>query len=260
MRWERTERLHRLFAPLVRNLDRILPAFLGSMRDVPSHPVEAGRLALRGLTSARHLARRFRTEEGRALVAGTAAHSMLPLTAPLSGVFPLLFTALAQRYGWPVVEGGSAAIVDALVAELAAAGGRLETNCLVKRLDELPPARTVVLDVTPRQLLEMAGDSLPSRSGRGSPATAMGLACARSTGRSRGRCPGVPRAAGRPPPCTWAGHSRKLHAVRRTSTPAGIRIAPIAWSPNPAWWIPGGRPSRHTLWAYAMCPTAHRWT
>ena len=156
----------RLFAPLVRNLDKILPAFLGSMRDVPSHPVEAGGFALRGLTSARHLARRFRTEEGRALVAGTAAHSMLPLTAPLSGVFPRLFTALAHRYGWPVVEGGSAAIVDALVAELAAAGGRLETNCLVKRLDELPPARTVVLDVTPRQLLEMAGDSLPSRYGR----------------------------------------------------------------------------------------------
>ena len=113
----------RLFAPLVRNLDKILPAFLGSMRAVPVPSGSGGPpSALRGLTSARHLARRFRTEEGRALVAGTAAHSMLPLTAPLSGVFPLLFTALAQRYGWPVVEGGSAAIVDALVAELARCG------------------------------------------------------------------------------------------------------------------------------------------
>ena len=156
----------RLFTPLVRNLDRILPAFLSSMRDVPSHPVAAGGFALRGLPSAQHLARRFRTEEGRALVAGAAAHSMLPLTAPLSGVFPRLFTALAHRYGWPVVEGGSGAIVDALVAELTAAGGRLETSCLIKRLDELPPARAVVLDVTPRQLLEMAGDSLPSRDRR----------------------------------------------------------------------------------------------
>ena len=64
---------------------------------------------------------------------------MLPLTAPLSCVFPRLFTALAHRYGWPVVEGGSAAIVDALVAELNAAGGRLETNFRIKRLDELPP-------------------------------------------------------------------------------------------------------------------------
>ncbi len=155
-----------LFAPLVRDLDKILPAFLGSMRDVPSHPLAAAGFGLRGLPSARHLARRFRTAEGRALVAGTAAHSMLPLTATLSGVFPRLFTALAHRYGWPVVAGGSAAIVDALVAELAEAGGRIETGCRVKRLDELPPARAVVLDVTPLQLLEMAGDSLPSGYGR----------------------------------------------------------------------------------------------
>jgi phytoene dehydrogenase-like protein len=156
----------RLYAPLVRDLDKVLPAFLGSMRDVPSHPLAAAGFALRGLPSAQHLARRFRTEEGRALVAGTAAHSMLPLTAPLSGVFPRLFTALAHRYGWPVVEGGSAAVVDALVAELTAAGGRVETGCLVKRLDQLPPARAVVLDVTPRQLIEMGGDSLPASYGR----------------------------------------------------------------------------------------------
>jgi phytoene dehydrogenase-like protein len=155
-----------IVAPLVRNLDDVLPAFLGSMRDMPSHPLAAAAFALRGLTSAQNLARRFRTDEGRALIAGTAAHSMLPLTAPLSGVFPRLFIALAHQYGWPVVEGGSAAIVDALVAEVTASGGRIETGHLVKRLDELPPARTVVLDVTPRQLLDMAGDALPSHAAR----------------------------------------------------------------------------------------------
>jgi phytoene dehydrogenase-like protein len=156
----------RLFAPLVRNLDQILPTFLGSMREVPPHPLAAAGFALRGLPSAHHLARRFRTDEGRALVAGTAAHSMLPLTAPLSGVFPRLFTALAHHYGWPVVEGGSDAIVAALVAELNARGGRIETGHLVKRLDELPPARAVVLDVTPRQLVDMAGDALPPHAAR----------------------------------------------------------------------------------------------
>ena len=132
----------------------------------PTHPLAAAGFGLRGLPSAQHLARRFHTEEGRALVAGTAAHSMLPLTAPLSGVFPRLFTALAHRYGWPVVEGGSAVIVDALVAELSAVGGRVETGRLVKGLDELPPARAVVLDVTPRQLVTMAGDALPRRGQR----------------------------------------------------------------------------------------------
>ncbi len=156
----------RIFEPLVRNVDKILPAFLGSMRSPPAHPLAAAGFGLRGLPSARHMARAFKTEEGRALVAGTAAHSMLPLTAPLSGVFPRLFTALAHRYGWPVVQGGSGAVVDALVSELSARGGRIETGRLVKRLEDLPPAGAIVLDVTPRQLLEMAGDAVPAAYGR----------------------------------------------------------------------------------------------
>jgi phytoene dehydrogenase-like protein len=155
-----------LFSPLVRDLDKILPTFLGSMRSPPAHPVAAAAFGLRGLASARHVARAFHTEEGRALLAGTAAHSMLPLTAPLSGVFPRLFTALAHRYGWPVVEGGSSAVVDALVSELCERDGRVECGRHIKRLDELPPVRAVVLDVTPRQLLDMAGDSIPARYGR----------------------------------------------------------------------------------------------
>src|SRR6202035_3673906 len=140
--------------------------FLGSMRTVPAHPLAAAGFALKGLASAQRMANTFHGEEARALVAGTAAHSMLPLTAPLSGVFPRLFTALAHRYGWPVVEGGSAAIVSALVAELTSLGGHIEPARLVKSLDELPPARAVVLDVTPRQLLELAGDALPHRYGK----------------------------------------------------------------------------------------------
>ncbi len=131
----------RTFTPLVRDLDKILPAFLGSMRTVPAHPLTAAGFGLRGLSSAQHMAQRFEGDEARALVAGTAAHSMLPLTAPLSGVFPRLFTALAHRFGWPVVEGGTGALVAALVAELAARGVRIETGRLVKRLDDLPPAR-----------------------------------------------------------------------------------------------------------------------
>ena len=156
----------RTFIPLARDLDKILPAFLGSMRTVPASPWVAGRFGLQALTSAHRLSRRFATDEGRALVAGTAAHAMLPLTAPLSGAFPRLFTALAHRYGWPVVEGGSAAITDALAGELKALGGRVETDHLVKRLGDLPAAKATVLDVTPRQLLELAGDRLSGHNRR----------------------------------------------------------------------------------------------
>jgi phytoene dehydrogenase-like protein len=148
----------RTYTPLVRDLDKILPAFLGSMRSVPASPFAAGKFGLAALTSAHRMAQRFATDEGRALVAGTAAHAMLPLTAPLSGAFPRLFTALAHRYGWPVVEGGSAAIAGALVDELTASGGRVETDHLVKSLADLPAAQATVLDVTPRQLLDLAGE------------------------------------------------------------------------------------------------------
>jgi phytoene dehydrogenase-like protein len=153
----------RAFSTLVRDLDKVLPVFLGTMRSLPRHPVAAGGFGVRALSSARAMASRFRTDEARALIAGAAAHSMLPLTAPLSGAFPRLFVALAHRYGWPVVEGGSASIIDALVTELASLGARIETDCLVKNLADIPPTPTVVLDVTPRQLLELAGDRLPPR-------------------------------------------------------------------------------------------------
>jgi phytoene dehydrogenase-like protein len=156
----------RVFGPVVRDLDKVLPAFLGSMRTVPRHPLAAARFGVRGLGSARRVADRFETPGGRALVAGTAAHTMLPLNAPLTGAFSRLFTALAHGYGWPVVEGGSAAVVDALVAELTERGGHVETGVMVKRLEDLPPARAVILDVTPRQLVDMAGDSLTRRAAR----------------------------------------------------------------------------------------------
>jgi phytoene dehydrogenase-like protein len=156
----------RSFASLVRNIDKVLPVFLGTMRSVPRHPVAAASFGVHALSSAQAMAGRFRTDEARALIAGAAAHSMLPLTAPLSGAFPRLFVALAHHYGWPVVEGGSAAVIDGLVAELTSLGGRIETNCLVKHLADLPATPTVILDVTPRQLLELAGDRLPPRYAR----------------------------------------------------------------------------------------------
>src|SRR6185437_1672142 len=135
----------RTFGPLVRDIDKILPTFLGSMRTVPRHPVAAAGFGLRGLASAERLAGRFATDQGRAVVAGAAAHSMLPLSAPLSGVFPRLFTALAHRYGWPVIEGGSGGVVEALTTELATLGVGMETGHLVKHLDELPPSAAVLL-------------------------------------------------------------------------------------------------------------------
>lgn len=151
------------FTSLVRDADRILPTFLAPIRSIPRDPIATAKFALKGLSSAERLAARFRTDEGRAIVAGAAAHSMLPFTAPLSGAFGLLFTMLAHSLGWPIVEGGSGRIVDALTAELESLDGRIVTGQWIRKLHDLPPARVTVLDVTPRQLIALAGDRLPTR-------------------------------------------------------------------------------------------------
>jgi phytoene dehydrogenase-like protein len=157
----------RMFSYLVRHADGILPNFLAPLRSVPSSPVATALFGVKGLSSAERLASRFRTVEARAIIAGAAAHSMLPFDAPLSGAFGLLFTMLAHSLGWPVVEGGSSHIVDALVSELESLDGRIITGQWIRRLHDLPPARATVLDVTPRQLIDLAGARLPGRYRRG---------------------------------------------------------------------------------------------
>jgi phytoene dehydrogenase-like protein len=150
----------RLLDPLVREVGLTLPAILAPLRSVPGHPLAMARFGLEGILPASLLARRFRTEEARALLAGVAAHAMLPLSAPLTSAFGLVLMTAAHAVGWPVAEGGSAAITDALVAELTSLGGQVETGRWVQSLDSLPRARAVLLDVTPRQLLQLAGDRL----------------------------------------------------------------------------------------------------
>jgi phytoene dehydrogenase-like protein len=156
----------RLLGPLVRHADSIVPAVLAPLRSVPPHPVAVAGFGLRGLLPAALLARRFETPEARALLAGVAAHSIQPLSAPVTGGFGLLLTMLAHTPGWPVVEGGSARLIDAMVAELTSLGGSVVTGTRVRRLADLPPARTILLDVSPRQLPELAGGRLPGRYGR----------------------------------------------------------------------------------------------
>ncbi len=155
----------RLLGPLVREAPLTLPSLLAPLRSVPGHPLAMARFGLDGILPATVVARRFRTEEAQALLAGVAAHTMLPLTAPGTGAYGLTLMMIAHLVGWPVVEGGSAGLTDALVADLAAHGGQVETGRWVRSLAELPPARAVLLDVTPRQLAALAGSALPGRAG-----------------------------------------------------------------------------------------------
>lgn len=155
-----------LLQPLVDRLDRIVDYVLGPMRSLPRDPVALARFAVVGSPSARHATRRFTTDAARALVAGAAAHSMEPLTAPLTAAFGLLLAALGHGAGWPVVRGGSAAIAGGLVAEVRRLGGVVHTGEWVTSLAELPPARAVLLDTSPRQFVALAGPGVSPRSVR----------------------------------------------------------------------------------------------
>ena len=151
----------RLFEPLVRNADSLVGELLGPLRP-PRHPLLLGRFGLSGLRSAVGLARsRFEGERARALLAGSCAHSMLSLSTPASAAFGIVLAVGAHAVGWPVAAGGSQRLADALAAHLRSLGGRIETGRVIESLSELPAAGPTLLDVTPRQLVRIAGTSLP---------------------------------------------------------------------------------------------------
>jgi phytoene dehydrogenase-like protein len=152
-----------LMAGPVRRWDDIVGELLSSLRRPPRHVLTMARFGLTGVQSAQRVAgRRFDGEPARALFGGIACHAMLPLTAPGTAAFGLLLGMLGHAVGWPVVEGGSARIIDALVEILEQLGGELVLDHEVTSLAELPAARATLLDVTPRQFSAMAGDRLPA--------------------------------------------------------------------------------------------------
>jgi phytoene dehydrogenase-like protein len=153
----------RLMGPLVENWEGIVADTLKPLRP-PRHPLAMARFGLRAVQSAAGLARtRFATDEAQALVAGTAAHSMLPLgKSPTAGVW-LMLGMLAHAVGWPAVRGGSQVVADALVKDLEQLGGTVTLGTRVRSLNDLPRAKAVLFDVTPRQLAAIAGDRLPAR-------------------------------------------------------------------------------------------------
>ena len=151
----------RLLKPLIANWDKIAREFLGPLRP-PRHPLAMAQFGLRALLPAVSEAKLlFRTEAVRALFMGLAAHAIMPLEWPATAAFGLMLATLAHVVGWPLPRGGSQSIADALAAYFTDLGGEIVTGHTVNSLVELPSAKAVLLDVTPRQVLQIAGEQLP---------------------------------------------------------------------------------------------------
>ncbi|MEZ0241513.1 MAG: phytoene desaturase family protein [Chloroflexota bacterium] len=154
----------RLFGPLARDEAKLGRELLRPVIHVPRHPLALARFGLPALRSAAGLARsRFRGDAAQALFVGLAAHSMLRLDRPMTAAFGLVLGLYAHAVGWPMVRGGTAAIADALAAEVRRLGGGIVTGVSVETLDDLPEARVVILDTTPHAAVAIAGDRLPPK-------------------------------------------------------------------------------------------------
>ncbi len=157
----------RLLSPLSERWQTLLDEILQPVLHVPRAPLLLARFGLRALCSATLLARGvFGTEEGRALLAGMAAHANLPLSAPGSSAFGLVLNAVGHAVGWPFPEGGAGAITQALAGYFRDLGGTIETGAPVDDVAALPSARAVLLNLTPRQVLRVARHRLPRRYAR----------------------------------------------------------------------------------------------
>ncbi|MEZ5373921.1 MAG: NAD(P)/FAD-dependent oxidoreductase [Microthrixaceae bacterium] len=153
-----------MMGPLSDNWPKLADAFLGPVLRIPHHPIVLARLGLAGITPTTVVANRyFRTEEAGALLAGNAAHSFLPLNRPLTTALALALMAPAHQSGWPIAEGGSAAIAAALIGHLRELGGEIRCGVTVRTLGDLPPHRVALFDTDVTDLARIAGPALPGR-------------------------------------------------------------------------------------------------
>ncbi len=150
----------RLHEPFVRQWDKLAPDILGPPLRPPRRPFLMARFALQGLRTANALARRLHGPRAQALFAGNAAHSFLPFDWAGTGAFGLMLGVMGHAAGWPIARGGSQRFADALAAYFRSLGGVIETGAPVQRLDEVRTARVVMLDLSPRQVLQVAGEAL----------------------------------------------------------------------------------------------------
>jgi len=246
----------RLFDAPVRAAEALAPELLGPLIHLPRHPIALARFGLPSVLPATALARRvFRGDEARALFGGLAAHSMVALERPATASFGMAMGLFAHGFGWPMARGGSGRIVDALVAELTALGGTIVTDHRVASIAALPRARAYLFDVTPRQLLSIAGDRLPSGYRRQLQRFRQGPGVFKLDWALDGPIPWAAQGAGRAATVHLGGTLAEI-AAAESAVAAGRHperpfVLLVQQTPFDASRAPAGK---HTAWAYCHVP------
>jgi phytoene dehydrogenase-like protein len=197
----------------------------------------------------------FSTDEARALFAGCAAHAFLPLDHLLTTSFGLVLLAAGHAVGWPVAEGGSQAIADALAAHLAVLGGEIRTGELVTSLDQLPPSRAVLFDLAPRQVADLAGDRLPERYRNRLREFEVGPGAFKVDYALSGPVPWTNEACRRAGTVHVAGTAEEVAASEAASSGGRIAERPYVLVAQQSLVDPTRAPAgQHTLWTYCHVP------
>lgn len=244
-----------LMGPLVERWEEIAPLVLGPLRP-PRHPLAALRFARLALRSAAGLAgARFVEPAAPALLAGNAAHSTLRLDRPLTAGVAILLGLLGHVVGWPVPRGGAGRITGALASHLTALGGEIRTGWRVESLADLPPARAVLLDVTPRQLLAIAGRALPAPYRRRLAAWRYGPAAFKVDWALDGPVPWTDPACARAGTVHLGGTLEEIAAAEAAVWRGEHPERPFVLLAQPSRFDSSrAPPGRHVVWAYTHVP------
>ena len=246
---------HGLFDQIVDAWPKILPSVLGGP-GVPPHPLALARFGLRALTSAEaRAARTFTTARARALLAGMAGHAMLPLDTFPSGAVALIFTALAHTSGWPFPQGGAQRLADALVSLLRSLGGDVVTGTRVENVDDLPRARAILFDLSPRPLLRIAGHRFPEAFRRALERYRYGMAAFKVDWALDGPIPWRDPRVADAGTVHVGGTVAEIAGSERAAWNGGHPDRPFVLLAQPTLFDPSRAPAgRHVAWGYCHVP------
>jgi phytoene dehydrogenase-like protein len=248
----------RLFGPFVRAWDELSPDVQAPPLHPPKHPILMARFGLKAVRSATGLAGTLGGDRARALFAGNAAHSFLPLEAAGTAAFGLLLSSSAHAVGWPIARGGSRRVAEALAAYFRSLGGEIVTSAPVEHLDELRPARLILLDLSPRQVVRIAAERLPARYVRTLERYRYGAAAFKMDWALDGPVPWTAPECGRAATLHLCGTLEEVTASEAAPARGAVHERPFILFVQPTLFDASRAPAgKHTAWAYCHVPNAY---
>ena len=246
----------RLLQPLAAHAREVARFTGSSLLRVPPHPIVEARFGARALAQGSALWNAgFSGRVAPAMITGVAAHAIVPQPSLVAAAAGLALQTHAHAGGWPIPVGGSQAISNALADDLRAHGGEIVTDHEIGSLDELT-ARAVVLDVTPRALVRLAGERMPGRYRRRLARFHYGSGAATVQFALSGPVPWSDERIARAGTVHIGGRREQIAAGERDVLAGRHASSPYVLVSQPSMFDPSRAPAGgHALWTYTHVPT-----